>query len=36
VTEHVLRVVTEALFHAEHVTSDGHPSHHGAGGELAS
>ena len=26
--EHVLRLVTEALFHADHLTSDGLPAHH--------
>ena len=33
---HVLRLVTEALFHADHVTSEGLPAHHGGAGELAS
>jgi len=36
VDEHVLRLVTEALFHAHHVTSTATPTHHLGGGELAS
>ena len=28
VNEHVLRLVTEALFHADHVTSSASPMHH--------
>ena len=33
---HVLRLVTEALFHADHLTSEGLPAHHGGAGEMAS
>lgn len=36
VNEHVLRLVTEALFHADHVTSSATPRHHLDAGELAS
>jgi hypothetical protein len=36
VNEHVLRLVTEALFHADHLTSTGRPAHHSDTGELAS
>jgi DNA-binding transcriptional ArsR family regulator len=36
VDEHVLRLVTEALFHADHLTSVGRPAHHAEAGELAS
>ena len=33
---HVLRLVSEALFHADHLTSDGLAVHHLGAGELAS
>jgi len=33
--EHVLRLVTEALFHADHLTSDA-PAHHGRARNQAS
>jgi ArsR family transcriptional regulator len=36
VNEHVLRLVTEALFHADHLTSSGRPAHHGGAEEVAS
>ena len=36
VNEHVLRLVAEALFHADHLTSRGRPAHHGGAAELAS
>jgi DNA-binding transcriptional ArsR family regulator len=36
VNEHVLRLVTEALFHADHLTRTGRPAHHSDTGELAS
>jgi DNA-binding transcriptional ArsR family regulator len=36
VNEHVLRLVTEALFHADHLTAAGRPAHHRAVGELVS
>jgi DNA-binding transcriptional ArsR family regulator len=36
VDEHVLRLVTEALFHAHHVTGNASLTHHLGAGELAS
>jgi ArsR family transcriptional regulator, zinc-responsive transcriptional repressor len=36
VNEHVLRLVTEALFHADHVTSAASPAHHAAPRSRAS
>jgi DNA-binding transcriptional ArsR family regulator len=36
VNEHVLRLVTEALFHADHLTSIATPTHHARRGERAS
>jgi ArsR family transcriptional regulator, zinc-responsive transcriptional repressor len=36
VNEHVLRLVTEALFHADHLTSTDTPSHHANDGVRAS
>ena len=36
VDEHVLRLVTEALFHADHVTSPASPAHHTAKRSRAS
>jgi ArsR family transcriptional regulator len=35
VNEHMLRLVTEALFHGDHLTS-GRAAHHAGAGELAS
>jgi DNA-binding transcriptional ArsR family regulator len=36
VDEHVLRLVTEALFHADHITSTVTPKHHAKSGRRAS
>ena len=36
VNEHVVRLVIEALFHADHVTSSATPTHHVGAGEVAS